>query len=246
MVTYTVIVPAVHNDTLNRCLSTLDERVLQNVIVYANGPNIAPKYPVKSLVGTGRNDGVATAWNVGRKEVIENNQDYLIMLSQNVVFEAGMTDFLDKVSTDKPRWGTWSQMGWHCVALSRELLETVGEFDTNCYPAYYEDSEYAIRMHKLDILDTFYVTETKASVHSGFSTTLGIRPDDQKCKEYVIRKWGDIFDWINYHDQTWYDNPYNDPQYSLKDFERRTTEELIDLYGYRNKLEDLYIRKKLQ
>jgi hypothetical protein len=62
----------------------------------------------------------------------------------------------------------------------------------------------------------------------------------------VIRKWGDVFDWMNYHDQTWYDHPYNDPKYSMTDFEHRSTEELIDLYGYRDKIDDLYVRKKLQ
>ena len=242
MINCTIIIPAVEQSRLDICLDSLDESILENVIVYKNAPNIAVKHKILSLEGSGKNDGISTAWNVGRRQVVNNQQDYLIILSQNVKFDDGMRDFLANLSEDRPKYGVWSTLGWHLLALSRETLEKVGEFDTNCYPAYYEDNEYAIRMHKSKILDEIYEIPVAADVKSGLSTTLGIRVDVEPIKQYVIRKWGETLDWTHYHSQPFYDTPFNDPTKSLDYFEKKTTEQMMKDYGYEDRIEDLYVK----
>lgn len=239
---YTVIIPAIQSKLLNRCLSSMDNDIRMNTIVYMNAPNINVEYPILDIAGSGINDGLSAAWNVGRKYVIDKEQDYLIILSQNVVFKDGMRDFINRLEAERPEYGVWSSLSWHLVALSRKTIEKAGDFDTNCYPAYYEDNEYAIRLHKLGILDHIYNMEVNATCESGLSTRLGIRINIEAIKEYVTRKWGQPIDWVHYHDQEFFDTPYDNPSYGITDFERRTTEELMAKYGYEDK-SDLYVKE---
>lgn len=241
---YTIIIPAIESTLLNRCLSSMDNNIRENVIVYKNAPDITVEYPVLNIAGTGVNDGLSVAWNVARNHVIDNEQDYLLVLSQNVQFQDGMRDFISQLDTEQPKYGVWSSLSWHLVALSRETLEKTGEFDTNCYPAYYEDNEYAIRMHKLGILDHIYNMNVNASCEAGVSTRLGIRVNIEAIKQYVVRKWGQPIDWVHYHEQEFFDHPYNDPKNDITYFEKRTTAELMTLYGYDNNKNELYVRAK--
>jgi hypothetical protein len=238
---YTIIIPAVESEILNRCLASIDIAVRENVIVYANGPDITLDHDVLERVGVGLNDGISTAWNYGRERVLENGQDYLLICSQNNVFADGMRDFINRLDEQRPKYGVWSNLGWHLMALSRETLERCGKFDTNLYPAYYEDNEYAIRLHKLGMIDTFYEIRVKGEVKPGFSSTLGIKVDDEPLKQYVKRKWGDTFNWMSYHEQTFFEHPFDSSENDIGYFEVKTRDQLIDEYGYRNKIKDLYV-----
>lgn len=236
---YTIIIPSAGGEKLITCLDSIDEEIRENVIVYQNAPGI--DVPV-TLAGSGVNDGVSRAWNFGRQHVIDNEQDYLIILSQNVVLHDGMRDYIRELNDRKPRHGAWSNLSWHLTAISRETLESAGEFDTNFYPIYYEDSEYAIRLFKLGIFDEIYSIPVAGECPSGYSTTLGMRPDVEPLKQYMLQKWGEIFDWTRYHDQNFYDHPFNNPDNDIGYFEHKTTEELIKHYGYDQRVYDLYIK----
>jgi hypothetical protein len=39
-------------------------------------------------------------------------------------------------------------LGWHCSAVSREVIDKVGYFDPNFYPSYFEDLDYDLRINK--------------------------------------------------------------------------------------------------
>lgn len=238
---YTIIIPSAGGQKLHECLNSMDAEIRKNVIVYRNAPGI--EVEDIELAGGGVNDGVSTAWNHGRKHVIDNQQDYLIILSQNVTFNQGGRDFIKELNEQRPRYGASSNLSWHWFAISRETLEELGEFDTNYYPIYYEDGDYAIRMHLRGMLDHIGEIKVDAQTPSGYSTTLGMRPDTEPLKQYMIDKWGEIIDWGNYPNQKFFEHPFNNPDNDIGYFEKKTTEELMKQYGYDKRNYDLYIQQ---
>lgn len=238
---YTIIIPSGGGDRLNICLDSIDPEIRKNVLIYKNAPEIEERNDVLDYGGTGINDGVSAGWNFGVHYVLQNKLDYVIIVSQHVVFTDGMRDFIEELEK-MPEYGIITPEGWHCVALSRKTLELVGEFDTNFYPIYYEDTDYELRLYKHGIIEEIREVPLKSlKTPGGYSTTLGLRPNVEKCKEYFVKKWGVIFDYTNYENQTFYDRPFNNPNNPLNYYEKKSTERLIEECGFANRKYDLYI-----
>lgn len=240
---YAIVIPSGGGDHLNICLDSIDPEIRKNVLIYKNAPGIEERNDVLGYGGTGVNDGVSAGWNYGVNYVIDNKLDYVIIVSQHVVFTDGMRDFIVRLS-NMPEYGIITPEGWHCVALSRKTLELVGEFDTNFYPIYYEDTDYELRLYKHGIIEQVYeVPLYSLRTPGGYSTTLGMRPNVEKCKEYFLKKWGEIFAYNNYENQTFFDHPFNDPSKPLSYFEKKSTDRLIQECGYAERKYDLYIEE---
>lgn len=240
---YVIVIPSGGGDKLNVCLDSIDPEIRKNVLVYKNAPKIEERDDVLGYGGTGLNDGVSAGWNYGVNYVIDNKLDYVIIVSQNVVFTDGMRDFIARLS-NMPEYGIITPEGWHCVALSRKTLELVGEFDTNFYPIYYEDTDYELRLYKHGIIEQIYeVPLYSLRTPGGYSTTLGLRPNVEKCKEYFIKKWGVIFSYTDYEKQIFFDHPFNDSNNALSYYEKKTTEQLIEECGFADRKYDLYIEE---
>ncbi len=233
---YVIVIPSGGGDKLDVCLDSIDPEIRKNVLIYENAPQIKHRDDVLGYGGTG-------GWNYGVNYVIDNKLDYVIIVSQNVVFTDGMRDFIDRLSL-MPEYGIITPEGWHCIALSRKTLELVGEFDTNFYPIYYEDTDYELRLYKHGIIEAVYeVPLYSLRTPGGYSTTLGLRPNVEKCKEYFIKKWGVIFDYTNYENQAFYDHPFDDPTKPLDYYEKKTTDQLIEECGFADRKHDLYIEE---
>lgn len=238
---YVIVIPSGGGDRLNVCLDSIDPTIRKNVLVYKNAPSIEERTDVLAYAGTGVNDGVSAGWNYGVNYVLKNKLDYVIIVSQNVVFTNGMLDFIAELEK-LPEYGIISTEGWHCIAISRKTLKLVGEFDTNFYPIYYEDTDYELRLYKHGIIEELYeVPLLSLKTPGGYSTTLGLRPNVEKCKEYFLRKWGEIFSYTDYESQTFFDHPFNDPTKKLNYYEKKSTEQLIEECGYAERKYDLYI-----
>jgi hypothetical protein len=97
----------------------------------------------------GHNLGCSRAWNLGVREVIENNLDYLVVLSASMMFGHVLNGtFLTQLQT---HWGEnfIEAVGhsWHLIAFHRTVFEKIGLFDENFYPAYFEDCDFGRRIH---------------------------------------------------------------------------------------------------
>lgn len=102
----------------------------------------------------GHNLGVARAWNVGAAEVLERDLDYLVIMSASMQFGPILhTTWRHQMETF---WGETvieaDGHSWHLIALHRRIFETIGLFDPNFYPAYFEqiDFGYRMRMHRME------------------------------------------------------------------------------------------------
>lgn len=239
---YAIVIPSGGGDRLDVCLNSIDPAIRKHVLIYKNAPGIVERDDVLGYAGTGINDGVSAGWNYGRQYVIKNELDYLFILSQHVVLTDGMRDWVEAIEREQPKYASPSSEGWHLIALSNKLLQMAGEFDTNFYPIYYEDTDYELRMHLLGVLEECYDTPVKAlKTPGGYSTTLGMRPEVEGCKSYFILKWGEIFSYTEYEQQTFYPTPFNNPDNSVGYFPHHTTQELILIQGYDKRMYDLYI-----
>lgn len=238
---YVIAIPSGGGDRLDICLDSIDPEIRKNVLIHKNAPGIIERDDVLGYTGTGINDGVSAGWNDGVRMVLEDKLDYVIILSQHTVFTDGARDFIAELEK-MPEYGTISQEGYHCIAFSRKTLELVGEFDTNFYPIYYEDTDYELRLFKAGIINELYETQIACiKTPGGYSTTLGMRPEVEGCKRYFIRKWGEIFDYMNYESQNFYEHPFNNPDNPISYYEKKTTEQLIIDQGYDKRMYDLYI-----
>lgn len=94
------------------------------------------------------NVGVAAAWNIGAREVMERGLDYLVICSAVMLFGP------KKECTF--RWQMnqfWGENvieadghSWHLIAIHRRLFEEIGLFDEN-FHAYFEQTDWCRRLN---------------------------------------------------------------------------------------------------
>lgn len=86
-----------------------------------------------------------------------------------------------------------------CFCITKRLVDIVGKFDTQFYPAYYEDNDYRYRMH-LAGLDNMVMAVNTTATHSN-SSTLAAYTNEQhiqhhidftRNRDYYVRKWGGL------------------------------------------------------
>ncbi len=185
------------------------------------------------------NIGVGRAWNMGVRLLLKEKLDYLVILSATMRFTDGLNDFVKHIEMNLNPWGLETQHGWHCIALTRKTFETVGLFDENFYPAYYEDSDYIRRMELLGIHNPMSATQRipKVDIQAGFEGNAhGIRKSNINvnmgaCLQYFIDKWGHEprYDDQRYRDLL-YKWPFNNPNNDIKYWPVNSIEELKERY----------------
>jgi GT2 family glycosyltransferase len=183
------------------------------------------------------NIGISRSWNIGVERVLEDKLDYLIILSATMVFDEGMNDFIELLEKNENPYGMTTNFNWHLIALSRKTFETVGDFDTNFYPAYYEDADYIRRMELAGIHNTVgqprlpkveVACKSQGDAH-GIKTT-NIKVNMGAMTDYFISKWGKDAHYTQDVRDGMYKHPYNNPKYPLDFYPKRTIDQLKRRY----------------
>ena len=101
----------------------------------------------------GHNLGVARSWNVGAREVLDRDLDYLVICSASMQF-GPMLHCTWRWQLEQ-FWGETvietDGHSWHAIAFHRRVLERVGLFDPAFWPAYVEGIDYGYRMRVLGL-----------------------------------------------------------------------------------------------
>lgn len=140
----------------------------------------------------GHNIGVARAWNVGVREILDRGLDYLVILSASVEFGPVLhTTWKQQMETF---WGEnvieAQGHSWHLIAFHRRVFEAVGLFDENFYPAYIEAIDFGYRMRLLDLEKDFKRVWVNAmSWGSGMHIHMASMPAAPLLR-YYEEKWG--------------------------------------------------------
>jgi hypothetical protein len=193
----------------------------------------------------GVNRGVSRSWNEGLRASFDDGNAATILINDDLFFYGGGFDeFSDFVLSEGRRvreFGTISAFGldtgtagpvgagkfyqrphWQgaaCMAVGRNALETVGYFDQNFWPAYFEDADYFRRL-ELSGIPTLW-DERILLEHNRSQTVradfLLKRLHDERTRrnqQYYIRKWGGLRGWGGPDappGQEIFMHPFNDP-----------------------------------
>src|SRR5258708_38669688 len=172
---YTAVMPVIYQPYADACLASC-------------------KFKLLVVDNTVENLGVAASWNLGIDKMRADNSDWLIITSAANRYDKGGLDFL-KALEDNPGSLVIEAgigVGWHLIAFSRCLIEAVGKFDENFYPAYYEDLDYSLRIQKV-YKDSVPWTKVNVQVSTaGWAhgvALAGVRSDSDKLQGYFKKKW---------------------------------------------------------
>jgi GT2 family glycosyltransferase len=195
-------------------------------------------YPVQPIVldNWNHNRGVAASWNEGMRRSLELGNQYAIITNDDVRFSPNaikeMYDTIKYktsavlVSPNQNPFEGDPEMheggaDFYCFMVDiPKLIEKVGWFDENIFPAYFEDND----MHRRLILanaKTYLLPHIHVS-HVG-SATQNFEPGNpvvpphvfEKNRSYFIEKWGG-HPWSEQ-----YSNPFNNPDNDIKYWEKR-------------------------
>lgn len=172
----------------------------------------------------GHNLGVARSWNIGAREVLERNLDYLLIVSTSMMFGPAMhTTWREQMETF---WGSdlieCDGHSWHLVAIHRSVFERVGLFDENFYPGYFEAIDFAQRMRMVGNVDWPRAWVNAMSVATGAALDIISCPAGPLLDYYKL-KWG------GEKGQETYVRPFGDKP--LDYFPERSIPELAKEYG---------------
>lgn len=183
-------------DLLARLLASVEAGSAQpdEYVIIDNGGKLAESgltLPANTrVIHTGENLGVARSWNIFLDEAISRNEPVIIS-NDDVVFNKNT--FVEMVG------GTSRNMfvegdGWCLFGQTPECTQKIGHYDEHFFPAYYEDSDYDVRLQRAGVARLKVLTEPFH--HDGWATTraLGdarwLSEGRERCRQYFLRKWG--------------------------------------------------------
>ena len=136
------------------------------------------------------NLGVAKSWNLLCTE-INKNHDYALILNDDIYLGKKEWDIQNLLENYKSDFYVTTQ-AWCAFILPKKTFNKVGYFDTNFYPAYYEDNDYHYRM-KLLGMKYMAIPFLNPFVYKA-SMTIDKNPELRKFiqdnKDYYEKKWG--------------------------------------------------------
>lgn len=178
------------------------------------------------VIKPGENWGCSKSWNYTIKEYMK---DYVIICANDVLFNEGdlekIESWMEKDKRDHlNKLGTinFTNVGYGFFAINRTMVERIGNFDENFYPAYYEDMDYNYRIkiagNTVSMRD---IPEIKM-IHGDPNPDIAI--DYESCTIHSnaeLKACNDITFWINrqYYMNKWggdrgkerWKYPFNDP-----------------------------------
>jgi GT2 family glycosyltransferase len=193
----------------------------------------------------GVNRGVSRSWNEGLRASFDDGNEATLLVNDDLFFYDGAFDeFADFVLSERrrvPHFGTISCFGldtgtagpvgagkfyqrphWQgaaCMAVGERAIESIGYFDQNFWPAYFEDADY---FRRLELRGVPTLWDERIRLEHNRSQT--VRADfllkrlhaerTRRNEQYYLRKWGGLRGWGGPDappGQELFAHPFNDP-----------------------------------
>jgi len=222
------ILTLIKYDLLIRLINSIDYKVDTVVILFQGGYNnfdftkIKNKFINKFIfIKSSFNIGVSRGWNY----ILENYlKSYCIISGDDNYFSPGTLEKVyqfmntDKLSNIMFTFQLEESAQFNTFILTKKALETVGYFDENIYPAYYEDNDYRYRIilsgnNIINIPDVYINTGDNNNLNS--CTLYGVDAKYRKNMGECFSRNG------NYFNSKWNNStsiyPFNRSDLSLKD-----------------------------
>lgn len=192
-------------DLLTRLFQSIDYPVYRFVIIN-NGTNpsvdlainrILKKHSNVDVIRPGGNIGVAASWNLVTQQY---PAPYHFICSNDIQFQRGDMARMAQAAKNPEEAIIVGNFGFAYFIVTKKGMETVGTFDENFYPAYYEDCDWMRRARLLGFEHTIVQGMTaihgeaphwgSATIHSNkhYQQKNGITGNQNSI--YFERKWG--------------------------------------------------------
>lgn len=176
-----------------------------------------------------RNRGLAKSWNDALLISRAVDYDATIIFGDDCVFSHGDIKLIAETAVANPQThmvvcggynkaakSTVPDHSYSCFAITPAAIERIGAFDTNFYPAYYEDNDYDRRAKLLGF--TRVELPQTGVIHEGSGSLFKAGPELARqhsitfpaCGAYYLRKWGGA------PAVEKYDSPFDDPSVDLR------------------------------
>lgn len=169
------------------------------------------------------NIGIPKAWNLGLKK----GHDWTFIASSSMLFHKPFSHILDMVENYDDLMFRTSH-DWHFLGIHKKAVETIGYFDENFYPGYFENTDWDYRCYLAGIYaHTMHPVEATCQADHECMTN-GLVVNGFKLHDYLTSKWGEDNKEINWGVGHWgsYQHPFNDPTKTLDYWPENTLEEL--------------------
>lgn len=152
------------------------------------------------------NRGLARSWNDGIYTAYTEGAEAIIVVNDDVLFSKGDIENMARQSIDSDnhiimskgkheQYGEVPGHGYTCFAITKVAIETIGYFDQNLWPAYFEDNDYDYRARLAGF--THDVCQGTNVYHYG-SRSIQMSPllkmqnhsTFQANRAYYMKKWG--------------------------------------------------------
>lgn len=165
--------------------------------------------------------GCSGSWNYILKNLEEGDvYDAVIVVGSDTIMKLGFLEgFIQEFEDKELDFAKTRGFDWNCWTMTWKGLQTVGYFDTNFYPAYFEDNDVNYRINLSGIKQDF-IGDQELFSHYGSAT---IRKDStysqandvtfQMNQRYYIEKWGGP------PGQETYTSPFNNPHKRITEWE---------------------------
>jgi GT2 family glycosyltransferase len=197
----------------------------EHTIVLNNWTDSDTEIQVKEFAARGAeaynctyNLGLAASWNFGMKRMMEDEDDFVIILSASAVFDKSISYFIDAILEHENRqpMGRYicsSKAQLHCFAHTRIGVEVGGYFDENFWPIYYEDTDFIYRA-KLNNMVGKMLSSTTDIVHSyALSISCNKNPELMSLHQHNASRWNQYYinKWGGDHNSEIFSTPFNNP-----------------------------------
>jgi len=163
-----------------------------NIFIIDNGSQGLVSHDKIEVETPSLNLGVAASWNRIMEKSIAFGHTHTMILNDDIELCRDTQTFQNLINHECPDAFIKFAGTWCSFILPNEMFKAVGPFDTNFYPAYFEDNDYSRRIQ----LKGFEIVEREEMRPTLYRNSMTIARDPalnqnfDKNRHYYIYKWG--------------------------------------------------------
>jgi GT2 family glycosyltransferase len=193
---FTIGIPTINRYDLLRPTLQLYLKDFPNtkIIVVDNGRQPCDvQHPNIIYLQQEKNIGVAASWNlISKRSFGLEHASYTLFLNDDVYYGRKEDQVKEFLAKNKRDFYKSLHDDWCVFVLPASTWKKVGAFDTNFYPAYFEDRDYRYRMRRMGMscMENVFFNPLLHRNSMSSEKDRSLLAAFEKNKQYYIQKWG--------------------------------------------------------
>ena len=163
-----------------------------NIFIIDNGSQGLVSHDKIEVETPSLNLGVAASWNRIMEKSIACGHTHTMILNDDIELCRDTQTFQNLINEECPEAFIKFEGTWCSFILPNKMFEAVGPFDTNFYPAYFEDNDYSrrIQLKGFEIVEREEMRPTLCRNSMTIARDPALNHNFEKNRHYYIYKWG--------------------------------------------------------